>query len=109
MKDEIARQAFEQEARAQGATTTLRWILSKREMMKRQFAIYEPGSPRSTGSLETALRDLKGRLGFRRFVVRNQARLDMLFALMALDLRKEAGGRTFARVLRRVVEATEGA
>lgn len=74
----------------------------------RQFAIYEAGRPRSTGSLETALRDIKGRLGFRRFVVRNQARLDLLFALMALDLRKEAGERTFARVLRRLVEANGG-
>lgn len=59
-------------------------------------------------SLETALRDLKGRLGFRRFVVRNQARLDLLFALMALDLRKEAGERTFARVLHRLVQANGG-
>lgn len=108
VKDEIAWQAFEQEARAHGATTTLRWIQSKRRLMKRQFAIYEPGRPRSTGSLETALRDLKARLGFRRFVVRNQARLDLLFALMALDLRKEAGERTFARALRRLVEANAG-
>lgn len=76
--------------------------------MKRQFAAYEAGRPRSTGSLATALRDLKGRLGFRRSVVRNQARLDLLFALMALDLRKEAGERTFARVLRRLVEANAG-
>ena len=39
VKDEAAWQVFDHEARAQAATATLRWIGSKRQMMKRQFAI----------------------------------------------------------------------
>ncbi len=76
--------------------------------MKRQFAIYEEGRPRSAGSLETTLRSMKERLGLRRYVVRNLARLEMLFALMALDLREEADERSFVRTLRRLLEANGG-
>lgn len=108
VKNEVAWQAFEQEARAKGAANTFRWIASKRRTMKRQFAVSEEGRPRSTGSLETTLREMKERLGLRRYVVRNRVRLDLLFALMALDLREEASERSFARVLRRLVEANKG-
>ena len=74
VKDAIGWWTFEGEAAFHGATHTLKWIASKRRVMKRQFAIYQEGSPRSGGSLETPLKTLKDRIGDRRYVVRNRSR-----------------------------------
>jgi hypothetical protein len=108
VKDEAGWLLFQAEAQLHGARHTLKWIASKRNLMKRQFAAYEEGRPRSTGSLETTLTALKDRLGDRRFVVRNLPRLELLLALMALDLRQEADERSFVRILRRHLEQHGG-
>ncbi len=108
VKDEIAWRTFESEATFAGATHTLAWIATKRRLMKRQFAIYQEGRPRSGGSLETTLTTLKDRVGDRRYVVRNLSRLELLLALMALDLREQADERSFTRILRRQLEQNAG-
>lgn len=108
VKDEAGWLAFQTETQRHGAAHTLKWIASKQRVMKRQFAAYEEGRPRSTGSLETTLATLRDRLGDRRFVVRNLPRLELLLALMALDLRQEADERSFTRILRRLLEQSAG-
>lgn len=104
----IGWRTFESEAASAGATHTVKWIASKRRVMKRQFATYQEGRPRSGGSLETTLKTLKDRIGDRRYVVRNRPRLELILALMALDLREEADERSFVRVLRRLLEQNAG-
>lgn len=60
----------------------------------------EPSVPNSTSPVEAPLRTIKSRLQDRAGVFTNQARMDWLLALMALDLRGQCDARQWADLLR---------
>ena len=91
---------FEQEVRDAGATQTLAWIRNARPLMDHQWAIREDDRPHSIGGLETVFQEVVRRLGDRRFVFRNRARLELVFDLMALDLAKEANDLRYREIIR---------
>lgn len=91
---------FEQQVRASGAPRTLTWMLKTRPLMDRQWAIREDDRPHSIGGLETVFQEVVRRLGDRRFVFRNQVRLELVFDLMALDLAKEASELRYREIIR---------
>ncbi len=92
--------AFEQEASSAGAARTLAWIRKTRPLMDHQWAIREADRPHSIGGLETVFQEVIRRLGDRRFVFRNRARLELVFDLMALDLAKEANELRYREIIR---------
>jgi hypothetical protein len=100
--------SFEQEVRDAGATHTLAWILDTRALMDHQWAIREDDQPHSIGGLETVFQEVVRRLGDRRFVFRNRARLELVFDLMALDLAKEANDLRYREIIRSHLLGNEG-
>jgi hypothetical protein len=101
-------EAFEREATAAGANWTLAWMAQTRPLMDRQWAIRDPAHPHSIGGLETVFGEIIRRLGERRFVFRNQARLELVFDLMALDMARLATERRFREVIRAGLLANGG-
>jgi hypothetical protein len=69
--------------------------------MARQFAIYQPGRPRSTGGIESVLTRIKGSIGTRHYNFRNRARLQVMLDLMTVRLRDDASEARFAEIIRR--------
>lgn len=92
--------AFEQDVAAAGAQATLGWIRKTRALMDHQWSIRDPNRPLSIGGLETVFQEVLRRLGDRRFVFRNQARLELVFDLIALDLAKEASELRYREIIR---------
>ena len=92
---------LEADAHAAGATRTLAWMGTNRRLMERQWAVRDPNRPLSIGGLETVLREIVKRLGDRRLVFRNQARLALVFDLMALEMAGLASERRFREIIRR--------
>lgn len=91
--------AFEEEVRDAGASQTLDWIRHTRPLMDHQWAVREDDRPHSIGGLETVFQEVLRRLGDRRFVFRNRARLELVFDLMALDLAKEANELRYREII----------
>jgi hypothetical protein len=98
--DRAAWEAFEQDAIAAGAPKTLAWMSKSRDLMEHQWAIRDPDRPHSIGGLETVFGEIVRRLGERRFVFRNRARLELVFDLMALELARLATDRRFREIVR---------
>lgn len=85
---------------AEHAPEAANWTKKHEKLMARQFAVYQPGRPRSTGGIETPLDAIRRRIGKRHYVFRNRARLERLLNLMAVELRGEASEIRFAEVIR---------
>lgn len=91
---------LEADTHAAGAKRTLAWMGTNRRLMERQWAVRDPNRPLSIGGLETVLREVVRRLGDRRLVFRNQARLELVFDLMGLEMAGLATERRFREVIR---------
>lgn len=100
--------AFEQEVRTAGVPRTLAWIQKTRPLMEHQWVIREPNRPHSIGGLETVFQEVLRRLGDRRFVFRNRARLELVFDLMALDLAKDANELRYRQIIRTHLLTNDG-
>ena len=100
-------EAFECEAAA-GAAQTLGWMRASRDLMERQWAIWDPDRPHSIGGLERVFTEALRRVGVRRFVFRNRARLELVLDLMALDMAHLATERRFREVIRAALLANGG-
>jgi hypothetical protein len=101
-------EAFEQEVANAGAHRTLAWMATTRPLMDRQWAIRDPARPHSIGGLETVFGEIVRRLGDRRFVFRNRARLELVFDFMALDMARLATERRFREIIRTALLANGG-
>ncbi|MGH3074973.1 MAG: hypothetical protein ACRDQC_08605 [Gaiellales bacterium] len=101
-------EVFEHEVKAAGAQRALAWITQTRPLMDHQWAIRDPARPHSIGGLETVFGEIIRRLGERRFVFRNQARLELVFELMALDIARMATERRFREIIRAGLLANGG-
>jgi hypothetical protein len=99
---------LEQRAAAAGAAQTLAWMRKKRGEMERQWAVRDRSRTLSIGGLEQVFEAVKNRLADRRYVFRNQARLELIFDLMALDLAGLATEFRFRQVIRRHLLAHGG-
>jgi hypothetical protein len=86
--------------RAAGAVRTLAWIKKARPLMERQWAVRREDRPHSIGGLETVFQEIVRRLGHRRFVFRNCARLELILDLMALDLADLASDLRYRELIR---------
>lgn len=74
-----------------------RWILDVEAVMGPQYRRQPP--PRSTGALETKLRDLKKDLSLRRGSFQELSRMNLLLGLMTLRLNRLDGEREYARII----------
>jgi hypothetical protein len=106
--DRAGWEAFEREAAAAGAAQTLGWMRASRDLMERQWAIRDPDRPHSIGGLERVFTEALRRVGDRRFVFRNRARLELVLDLMALDMAHLATERRFREVIRAALLANGG-
>ncbi len=77
---------FVAEAKTASLTHTSHWLAGKDRLMRRQFAARQPDRPYSNGAIETVFEAITKRLWTRRFVFRNQARLERALRLMLLDV-----------------------
>jgi hypothetical protein len=92
---------LEADACAAGAARLVAWIRTNRRLIERQWAIRDPNRPLSIGGLETVLREVVHRLGDRRLVFRNRARIELVFDLMGLEMAGLATERRFREIIRR--------
>lgn len=106
--DRVRWDQLEADAYAAGATRTLAWMSRNRRLMERQWQIRDPDRPLSIGGLETVLRTIVDRLGDRRLVFRNQARLELVFDLMGLEMAGLMTERRVRDIIRRELLANGG-
>ena len=99
---------LEADVHAAGAKHTLAWMGTNRKLMERQWRVRDPFRPLSIGGLETVLRDIVDRLGERRLVFRNRARLELLFDLMGLEMAGLLTERRVREIIRRELVANKG-
>ncbi len=99
---------LEADMHAAGARQTLAWMSSNRRLMERQWRVRDPNRPLSIGGLETVLREVVHRLGDRRLVFRNRARLELVFDLMGLEMAGLATERSVRDIIRRDLLRNKG-
>lgn len=106
--DRVRWDQLEADAHAAGASLTLSWMGANRRLMEHQWSVRDPHRPLSIGGLETVLREVVERLGDRRLVFRNQARLELVFDLMGVEMAGLATERRFREIIRRELLANGG-
>ncbi len=100
--------AFVADASAAGLPITGSWLAKKAPLLTRGFATWQPGRPRSNGAIEHVFDEITKRLWTRRLVFRNQRRLELVVALMLLDLSELADEFRYREEIRKALLRSGG-